>query len=270
MRAAFSTTLGANVENLTLLGSGNFNATGNALSNTLTGNSGDNVLDGKAGADTLAGGAGNDTYFVDQPGDVITETGVGGTDLVISSGSYTLGANLENLTLTGRSAVNGTGNVGDNLLTGNAGNNALSGGDGNDTLIGGAGRDVLLGGTNDDRIFYDALDLSVQGGGGTDTLVLTGSDSLNLALIPDSRIQGIEVLDLDGDNTVVLNASDVLALSDDTGTLRIMGEAGDSAYSIGQGWVQGADQVIELDTYHTYTQGLATLLVDTNITQLIT
>src|SRR5207247_4422555 len=111
-------TLGANLENLTLTGTA-ANATGNSLANVITGNAHDNVLDGGAGADTMIGGTGDDTYFVDSAGDVVTELASEGTDTVVSSVDYTLGANLENLTLTG-SALSGTGNAQDNVITGNA------------------------------------------------------------------------------------------------------------------------------------------------------
>jgi Ca2+-binding RTX toxin-like protein len=163
VQASISYTLVANVENLALTGTAALNATGNTLVNTLTGNSSDNVLDGGTSADTLIGGAGNDTYVVDVSGDVVTEAASQGTDLVKSAITYTLGSNVENLTLTGTTAINGTGNTLDNMLTGNGVNNTLTGGAGNDTLDGGAGTDTMSGGAGNDVYYVDiAADVTTE------------------------------------------------------------------------------------------------------------
>jgi Ca2+-binding RTX toxin-like protein len=120
VQSAVTYMLGANVENLTLTSGAAINGTGNSLnnvlignsaSNTLTGGAGNDTLDGGVGNDTLVGGAGNDTYLVDARSDVVIELANGGTDKVWSSITYTLGSNLENLTLTSMSAINGTGNA---------------------------------------------------------------------------------------------------------------------------------------------------------------
>jgi Ca2+-binding RTX toxin-like protein len=122
--------------------------TGSAFNDTLTGGAGNDVLNGGLGNDTLSGGAGDDTYFVDSVGDVVIEgSGYGSTNIVFASVSYTLPNNVENLTLTGSNAINGTGNQGNNTLTGNDADNILYGGNGygDDVLIGGWGNDTLNG-----------------------------------------------------------------------------------------------------------------------------
>lgn len=169
------------IENITLIGSASINATGNTANN---------ILDGSlnSAANTLTGGAGNDTYIVGT-GDVVVELANEGTDTVVSSSTLTLGANLENLVLTGSANVNGTGNTLNNSLTGNAGQNNLSGGDGNDTLDGGAGADTLVGGIGNDTYKVDnAKDIVTEGASaGTDTVISTvnytlGANVENLTL----------------------------------------------------------------------------------------
>ncbi|MCZ8192347.1 MAG: DUF4347 domain-containing protein [Microcystis sp. LE19-338.1B] len=155
VQSSVTYTLGNNLENLTLTGTANINGTGNTLNNIITGNSGNNILNGATGIDTLIGGLGNDTYQVDTTTDTITENANQGTDTVQSSVTYTLGNNLENLTLTGTTAINGTGNAANNILTGNSGNNILNGSDGNDTLIGGTGNDTITGGAGSDRFTFN-------------------------------------------------------------------------------------------------------------------
>ena len=132
-------------ENLT--GSGfNDTLTGNAGSNVLLGLAGNDILNGGAAADTLVGGEGNDTYVVDNAGDVVDEDTGSGTDLVQAAASFDLSTALgdvENLTLTGSAAVNGTGNGLVNTITGNSGANIIEGKEGGDILDGGAGLDTV-------------------------------------------------------------------------------------------------------------------------------
>ena len=144
VQSSITYALGTDVENLLLTGTAAIDATGNALANTLTGNTGNNVLDGGLGNDTMVGGLGNDTYVVNAATDVVTELASQGTDSVLSSASFVLGANVENLSLTGVAAINATGNTLNNVLTGNSGNNVLSGGTGNDTMTGGLGNDTYV------------------------------------------------------------------------------------------------------------------------------
>jgi Ca2+-binding RTX toxin-like protein len=137
-------TLGLNVENLDLSGALAIDGTGNTLANVLTGNSAANRLDGGVGADTMAGGGGNDTYVVDNAGDVVTEIAAQGTDRVEARVSYTLTAEVEDLTLTGAAAIAGTGNALANLIVGNAAGNTIDGLLGADTLTGGLGKDIFV------------------------------------------------------------------------------------------------------------------------------
>jgi len=136
------------------------------------GGEGNDTLEALAGGfDDLFGGIGDDVYIVNTINDNLVEGLNQGTDLVRSSVTYPLDANVENLLLTGAGAVNGTGNVLNNLITGNSANNNLSGADGNDTLNGEGGNDSLNGGAGVDVL---------NGGAGNDTLeaLAAGFDNL--------------------------------------------------------------------------------------------
>lgn len=209
----------ANVENLTLTGSGNIDGSGNNTRNVLTGNDGDNVLvgrggndtiDGGVGSDRLAGGDGNDTYLNPTSDDTIVEYAGRGTDTVISDTSFTLRgvANVENLFFTGTGRVSGAGNPLDNLIKGNnydnilqgmegndriearGGGDRLEGGAGGDTLNGGLGQDRILPGVDDDRDVIAYTDVAESTGALRHDIIraidLDNEDRLDLPNIPVS------------------------------------------------------------------------------------
>lgn len=186
--SSVSYSLGANLEHLVLTGIGNISGAGNSLANFLVGNGGNNTLDGGAGADIMQGGQGNDTYVVDNAGDRVIELADGGMDRVISSVSYTLGANVEHLVLTGTGNISGTGNALANFLVGNDGNNLLDGGAGIDAMQGGQGDDIYVVDTVGDQVIELA-------GGGTDYVIASVSFALradveHLTLVGTAAIDG--------------------------------------------------------------------------------
>jgi len=178
VEAAATFVLPEHVEDLTLLGAGDFAGTGNALDNELIGNDGANVLDGRGGADRMVGGAGDDTYHIDGA-DTIVEYAGGGHDTVVvdpDSAGFVLGEHFERLRLGGQADGDAAGTLRGDELVGNQGRNTLAGLAGDDLLVGGAGNDTLDGGDGDDVYRYgigDGVD-TIEAGAGHDVLALDG------------------------------------------------------------------------------------------------
>ncbi len=203
----FSLAALANVENLAFVGTGDFTGSGNAAGNVITGGSGNDTLNGEAGNDTLnggsgddtlnggagndalnggagndsldggagidamAGGTGDDTYVVDVATDTVTEAADAGRDTVRTSlASYTLGANVNDLTYTGAAVFTGNGNELNNVITGGASNDTLNGAAGDDELHGAAGNDTLNGGVGNDALHGEAGNDTLNGAAGNDVL----------------------------------------------------------------------------------------------------
>ncbi len=224
VNSGFSWTLAAGIENLVLTGSSALTAAGNDLDNRLTGNAGASTLIGGAGNDTLIagtgittmkGGVGNDAYTVSHTGDIIVELAGQGTDSVTSSVSYTLSANVENMSLTGTASLIGTGNDLDNRIIGNAGTSTLIGGAGNDSLIAGTGVTTMKGGVGNDMYTVShTADVIVENANeGTDSVSSSVTYSLsanieNMSLTGTAAINGTgnaldnRIIGNDGNNSL--------------------------------------------------------------------
>ena len=234
VEASVNYALQNNVEDLTLRGSateGRGNGQGNRIAgnelanhldglagddvlhglegeDVLLGNEGADILDGGNGADTLLGGQGDDVYVTDNAADSVIEAVDDGFDTVFSTVSLTLGDNLENLVLTGASALEGRGNSLSNVLVGNGEINLLSAGAGDDMLAGGQGDDTLEGGAGDDLYLYyqgEGRDF-ISDAAGTDTLRF--GIGMTLESVAARKIQAsgksrvfISILDRDGQET---------------------------------------------------------------------
>jgi Ca2+-binding RTX toxin-like protein len=179
---------------------------------------------GGTGADTLIGGKGVDTL-----------TGASGNDVV-------------------------TGNDGDDILDGGTGNDTLSGGNGNDQIATGAGIDTVTGGAGNDIVDAASFLTSaerIDGGLGDDTLKLDGDYSggvvfttttvtnietllladgdsykitLNDATVAANAMLTVDASALTGGNAVILNGA-----SEKSGSLFLIGGAGDDALTGGGG-----------------------------------
>jgi Ca2+-binding RTX toxin-like protein len=253
VKSSVTIALAANLENLVLVGTSFINGTGNESNNSITGNIEDNILIGNGGndtlyggggADTMVGGTGNDTFVVTSLDNVIVEMVNEGTDTVKANIAFTLGANFENLTLTGTAGISGTGNDLNNAIIGNGGNNLLTGNAGNDTLNGGAGADTMIGGTgNDTYVVDDAGDVLIENANeGTDT-VKSGITYALLSNFENLVLTGVNPIDGTGNelnnsmtgnagnNVLVGNAGNDI-LNGGTGSDTLIGGTGNDVYIV--------------------------------------
>jgi serralysin len=180
------------LERLTLTDNGNHAAAiGNNFDNVITGGTGIDELFGRGGNDTLIGGSGSanamfgqtgdDIYVVTAVGDSVIEFSGEGTDTVQAGvASFTLGANVENLTFIGGATARlGVGNSQDNVIRGLGGDDFINGLDGDDTIVGGSGADLLQGGAGGDQFRYEGgetgMDRILDFVSGSDKIALSGA-----------------------------------------------------------------------------------------------
>jgi RHS repeat-associated protein len=260
---------------------GNDSLIGGSGNDSLSGGTGNDILDGGMGADTLIGGTGNDSYFVDSTSDVVTETSTIATEIdsVTSSVTHTLKANLENLFLSGSSAINGTGNTLNNQIIGNGAKNSLSGLAGNDILAGAAGDDTLNGGDGNDSLAGDDGNDSLIGGLGNDTLIgglgndiltggagvdiLTGSAGTDRFLFDINAIFNASTMGVDGVTDFSVGTDKVVL---DKTTFTVLTSAASSGFSIAGEFASVADNASAAvsTAYIVYSRGTGSLFYNQN------
>jgi hypothetical protein len=215
-------------------GDGNDRLVGDAGDDELIGGAGADQLDGAAGVDRMVGGLGNDIYIVRAADDTVVESANEGFDIVRSTVSHTLAADVEALELLG-GAINGTGNALANRLTGSAGANTLDGRDGADVLIGGGGNDILIGGTGRDQLF---------GGAGADSFTVL-VESLQGPTLEIDEIGDFSRADGDRLSLAGIDANAALA--------------GDQAFTVVAGFSKAAGQLF---MFYAAAQDVTTLRLD--------
>jgi Ca2+-binding RTX toxin-like protein len=229
--------IAADVENLILQGTGDFQAYGNNQANVIYGNSGNNLLNSAGGIDLMVGGAGNDVYFVDDPSDSCFEVANEGSDAVFAFCNYGLAADVEALVMQGNADLQGYGNNQANTLNGNSGNNLLNGAGGADTMIGGGGNDTYFVDNVADAVFESANE-------GTDSVFAsvdyTLSANIEALVLQGSAINGT------GNalaNNLFGNAGDNI-LDGQGGADVLQGNAGNDTFVFNMGQANG-DTVVD-------------------------
>jgi Ca2+-binding RTX toxin-like protein len=227
--------------------------TGSSSANTITTGSGNDVIDGNGGADTIHAGAGDDSVTYHGTESLI-DGGTGTNTLVMvanatvnlgnadqTSGDLATANNFQNVDASGLSS--GVS------ITGSSSVNTITGGSGNDTIDGNGGADVISAGAGNDSVTYHGTETSIDGGSGTNTLVLSSAATVNLANGDQTS----------GDSTAVSNFQNVdgsalssaLAITGSSGNNTLTGGSGNDTISGGGGtdhlFGGGGDDIFIID-----------------------
>ncbi|RSY48474.1 hypothetical protein DAH74_03010 [Sphingomonas koreensis] len=204
---------------------------------------------------------------------VLGSTTITGTDTDGVSSTSAVG------TLLDLSLINMNGNptliegdVSANTLNGSAlneriygygGSDILHGGGGTDLIRGGAGADEIYGDGGNDVLIFDAADVIIDGGTGTDILLMDSGTGLVATIDAATNIRNIESIHLgsgDGGRSIAIDEAGVLAATDSNRQLIVTGESNDSVSLTGA--VYQGQTLINGHAYNQYVLGSVTVIVE--------
>jgi Ca2+-binding RTX toxin-like protein len=228
--------------------SSNMAISGSSSANTITTGAGNDSIDGAGGADIINTGAGNDT--VTYRGGETSLDGGTGTNTLYLRAAATIDLSAADITVGDAvSAVNfqnvDASLVSSNLtITGSSSANGITGGSGNDTIDGGGGADGINANGGNDSVIARGTESAIDGGSGTDTLVLIASTTITA--VNFSVAGGAD--QTTGDSTNVTNF-DILDASALAGAISVTGSSTANAITTGSGddtidGLGGADVIV--------------------------
>ncbi|WP_422396482.1 Ig-like domain-containing protein [Sphingomonas koreensis] len=211
---------------------------------------------------------------------VLGSTTITGTDTDGVSSTSAVG------TLLDLSLINMNGNptliegdVSANTLNGSAlneriygygGGDILHGGGGTDLIRGGAGADEIYGDGGNDVLIFDAADVIIDGGTGTDILLMDSGTGLVATIDAATNIRNIESIHLgsgDGGRSIAIDEAGVLAATDSNRQLIVTGESNDSVSLTGA--VYQGQTLINGHAYNQYVLGSVTVIVEDAVVVIV-
>lgn len=220
------------------------------LSETLMplGTDGNDILISGGNDEQLEGGLGNDVYFVDSSFDSIVENVGAGDDLVYTTVSFDVPANVEVLIMTGSGDLNTTGTSNRDIIQGNSGENIINGAGGFDVMQGGAGNDTYAVNHASDAVIenvgggydnlYTSVDYILEIGSEIESVILTENALLAFGNASDNQLFGNGIANVlfgrgGTDYMLGLGGDDIFVLTPENGTVDVIGDFEDRGPGIG-------------------------------------
>ena len=210
--------------------------TGSAAANTITGGAGNDTIDGGGGADVISAGGGDDS-IVSRGAEASIDGGTGSDTLVLTASSTVTAVNFavaggtdqttgDSVSIVNFENLNAGAMTSALNVTGSSGANVITTGSGNDVIHGGGGTDIVDAGAGNDSVDYWGTEVSIDGGTGTNTLVVRASGTLDLSATDQSAGDLATVTNFQNVDASGLTSTQVVSVTGSSGANTIIGGAG--------------------------------------------